>query len=59
MRTLADYTDAELDEQFIEAERNALAWEELGVRASDHRASRWMAIAAELRAEIARRAAAR
>jgi hypothetical protein len=53
---LAHYSDEELDELFVEAERNALAWSELAVRGSEHRAGRWMEIAAAYRAEIARRA---
>lgn len=46
-------TDAELEAQFVEAERNALAWTALGL--SEARGARWMAIAAELRAELERR----
>jgi hypothetical protein len=57
VRALTEYSDTDLENQFLEAERNALAWSELGIRTSDARATRWMEIAAELRAEIERRAA--
>lgn len=53
-RTLAELTDTELEAQFVEAERNALAWTELGI--SNEFGSRWMAIAGELWAEMQRRA---
>lgn len=56
-RTLAELTDAQLEAEFLEAERNALAWAELGIDArSDRRGSRWMELAGALRAEIQRRA---
>jgi hypothetical protein len=58
-RTLAELSDTELEADFLEAERNALAWAELGAGSrSNDRGSRWMQIAGELRAEIQRRARA-
>lgn len=52
-RTLAELTDRELEAEFLEAERNALAWSDLG---GTPRATRWMQIAGELRDEMQRRA---
>ena len=58
-RTLAELTDRELEDQFLEAERNALAWSELGAGSeSGNRGVRWMEIAGELRDEMQRRARA-
>ena len=54
-RTLADLSDRELEAQFVEAERNALAWSELGIKHAAERAKRWMDIAGELRDEMLRR----
>ena len=55
-RTLAEMTDAELEAQFLEAERNAMVWAELTVVTQGAaRASRWMQIAGELQAEMMRR----
>jgi hypothetical protein len=54
---LAKLTDAQLEELFLEAERNALQWSELAIGIhADHRAVRWMEIAASYQAEITRRA---
>lgn len=55
MRPLSELSDAELEAQFLEAEHHALAWAELGVPQASERGSRWMQIAGELRAELARR----
>ncbi len=55
LMALSDLSDAELEAQFLEAERNALAWAELGVDRASERGSRWMKIAGELRAELQRR----
>lgn len=53
---LAALTDAELEERFLEAERNALAWCAFGALHADHRAVRWMEIAAMYQTELTRRA---
>lgn len=55
LKQLADYNEDELEDRFIEAEQNALTWAKLGVRSAEHCATRWMNIAGELRAELARR----
>lgn len=56
MARRSELSDQELEARFLEAEHNALVWAALGVRGADKRASRWMAIAGELRAEMRRRA---
>jgi len=52
---VADFSDFELEAQFLEAEKNALAWANYGNLSGQHCATRWMEFAAEIRAEISRR----
>jgi hypothetical protein len=52
---IADLSNHELETQFLEAEQYALEWASIGTRSVEHHATRWMVVAGELRAEIARR----